>query len=102
MLVQQRGSLSSKSGKYSWEVPYMCWKGDLFQIGVQIGKQADDSVFGVGCTGDGGVVVWVSTLPLGRPIALTLGPPLNLPLGRQMGMARGMRLTRCCGTGVLR
>ena len=27
--------------------------------------------------------------PLGRPVALTLGPPLNLPLGRGRGMARG-------------
>ena len=58
----------------------MCWYGALFQIGVQIGKQADDSVFGVGCWGDGGVVVWVSTLPLGRPVALTLA--LIPPSGR--------------------
>ena len=28
-----------------------------------------------------GVVVWVGAAPLGRPVALTLGPPLNLPLG---------------------
>ena len=27
-----------------------------------------------------GMVVWVVG-PLGRPVALTLGPPLNLPLG---------------------
>ncbi len=69
----------------------MCWYRALFQIGVQIGKQADDSVFGVGCWGDGGVVVWVSTLPLGRPVALTLA------LSRRAGEG-----TRCCGTGVLR
>ena len=30
----------------------MCWYRALFQIGVQIGKQADDSVFGVGCWGE--------------------------------------------------
>ena len=28
-----------------------------------------------------GVVVWVGAAPHGRPVALTLGPPLNLPLG---------------------
>ena len=44
--------LSSKSGKYSWEVLFLAWYGALFQIGVQIGKQADDSVFGVGCWGE--------------------------------------------------
>ena len=27
--------------------------------------------------------------PHGRPVALTLGPPLNLPLERGRGMARG-------------
>ena len=78
----------------------MCWYRALFQIGVQIGKQADDSVFGVGCWGDGGVVVWVSTLPLGRPVALTLGPPLNLPLGRERGMARGRGDTLLWDRGV--
>ena len=28
-----------------------------------------------------GVVVWVAAAPHGRPVALTLGPPLSLPLG---------------------
>ena len=37
--------------------------------------------------------------PHGRPVALTLGPPLNLPLG---GGGRWLADpgTRCCGRGV--
>ena len=62
---------------------------------------------------DGGVIVkgvfgeekgwWFGwwPAPLGRPVALTLGPPLNLPLGRGRGMARG-RGDGCCVVGVLR
>ena len=37
---------------------------------------------GGGCCGDWWrLVVWVVAAPHGRPVALTLGPPLNLPLG---------------------
>ena len=58
--------------------------------------------FGVGCWGDGGVVVWVSTLPLGRPVALTLGAPLNRPLGREGNGSRGDTLLWDRGVAVMR
>ena len=47
---------------------------------------------------NGGVVVWVVAAPLGRPVALTLGPPLNLPLGGGGEWLAGEG-TRCCGRG---
>ena len=64
----------------------MCWYRALFQIGVQIGKQADDSVFGVGCCGDWDLVlvggeslilgVWVVNggIRLARPWAVDERP----------------------------
>ena len=45
-----------------------------------------------------GVVVWGWPAPHGRPVALTLGPPLNLPLGGGGEWLAGEG-TRCCGRG---
>ena len=45
-----------------------------------------------------GVVVWVVGRAPGRPVALTLGPPLNLPLGGGGRWLAGEG-TRCCGRG---
>ncbi len=47
-----------------------------------------------------GVVVWVGAAPLGRPVALTLGPPLNLPLGGEGDGSRERGHVVSCFEGV--
>ena len=66
----------------------------------KIGNDGKDGVVwkgGVAVNGGGWWFGWWWP-PLGRPVALTKGPPLNLPLGRGRGMARG-RGDGCCGRG---
>ena len=121
MLVQQRGTCQVKVGSTVGKYHICAGTGLCFKLGYKLGNRLMIRFLGWGVgvnyghpparcarvplrgakgghvVAVMGMVVWVVG-PLGRPVALTLGPPLNLPLGRGRGMARG-RGDGCCGRG---
>ena len=121
MLVQQRGSCQVKVGSTVGKYHICAGTGLCFELGYKLGNRLMIRFLGWGVgvnyghpparcarvplrfakgghvVAVMGMVVWVVG-PLGRPVALTLGPPLNLPLGGGGEWLAGEG-TCCCGRG---
>ena len=122
MLVQHRGSCQVKVGSTVGKYHICAGTGLCFKLGYKLGNRLMIRFLGWGgavnyghppargarvplrgakgghVVAVMGMVVWVVG-PLGRPVALTLGPPLNLPLGGGGEWLAGEG-TCCCGRGV--